>query len=148
VPKWAIIILAVFAVIGVWYSAQLALVTISLGPSHTVDCSEYPVMNVPSPSSRLRAEVRNEICESKNRYETIVWLTDGIPTKLGGNTWTALIAPFTQGAGPGTYSPLQLQLTWLSETELQISFPKGTELRSSAGANYGVKVTYVERNAP
>jgi hypothetical protein len=102
-------------------------------------------MNVPSPSSRLRAEVRNEICESKNRYETYVWLTDGVPVKLGGKTWTAFIAPFTQSATPGSYSPLQLQLTWLSDSELQISFPAGTDLSSRPETAYGVKVTYVER---
>jgi hypothetical protein len=114
----------------------------------TALCTVYPVMSVPSPSGQFRAEVKNEICESKNRYDTIVWLTDGVSVNLGGKTWSALIAPSTQNVAGGSYSPLQLQLTWLNDSELEISFPAGTELRSRAEARNGVEVNYRERSAP
>ena len=144
-PKWTVVVLSVFAVVGVLYSALLLIMW--LGPP-AASCTVYPVMSVPSTSGRLQAEVRNEICESKQRYETIVWLSDGTSVNLGGKTWSAFIAPSAQNAPLGSYTPLSLQLKWLSDTELQISYPAGTKLLSSAGTKYDVTVTYVERIAP
>jgi hypothetical protein len=105
-------------------------------------------MSAPSKSGRFRAEVKNEICESKNRFDTIVWLTDGIPVNLGGNTWSAFIAPSTQNVATGSYAPLRLQLMWLDDSELEIAFPAGTQLRSRPETQNGVKVTYREQSAP
>ena len=144
-PRWALVLLSVFAVIGVLYSAMLTVLWI--GPAEGL-CVVYPVMNVPSTSGKFRAEVKTEICESKNKHQTIVWLTDGIPVNLGGHTWSALIADSTQKHASGSYSPLNLQLAWLSDSELEISYPTGTELSSSARTQYGVKVIYRERNSP
>ncbi len=92
--KWAIAVLGTFAAIGILYVAMIAFFW--LGPSVTVSCTQYPVMSVPSPSGGFRAEVKNEVCTSKGRRKTIVWLTDGVPVNVGGKTWTALIAPYTQ----------------------------------------------------
>jgi hypothetical protein len=106
------------------------------------------VMSLPSPSGQYRAEVKNEICESKNRFDTIVWLTDGSSVNLGGNTWSAFIAPATQNVASGSYSPLQRQLCRLYDSELQIWYPAGTDLRSSAETHNGVRVIYHERSVP
>src|SRR5450631_1256954 len=142
-PKWAVIVVGAFAVVGVLYSTMLAFIW--LGPP-IASCNVYPVMSVPSPSGQYRAEVKNEICESKNRFDTIVWLTDGSSVNLGGKTWSALIAPATQNVAAGSYSPLQLELIWLNDSELQISYPAGTDLRSSAETRNGIRVIYHERS--
>jgi hypothetical protein len=40
-------------------------------------------MSLPAPSGQYRAEVKNQIGESKKRFDAIIWLTDGASVNFG-----------------------------------------------------------------
>ena len=134
----------IFAVIGVFYVLMLSLLW--LGPKGDSVCSVYPVMTVPSTNGTYVAEMQNEYCaKTDDRILTVVWVSDGKSVNLGGRKFTIFRAPSTQKvAAGGAYEPLQLRIAWLSDNEVQISYPRGAELKSSPHTSHGVKVTYQE----
>lgn len=137
-----------FAIPGVIYVGMLT--TLWLSPGKVVNCSVYPVMDVASPKGTYAAVMENRRCEGEQggRWITVVWMIDGKSVNVGGRKYSVFMAPLAQDAPErGAYQPLRLWLAWLSDHELQISYPKGIELLSSASPNFqeGVKVTYQEQ---
>ena len=59
----------------------------------------------------------------------------------------ALAAPATQESA-GTFSTLQIQVKWLSESRVQISYPRGTRVKTKADGFKGVAISYVETSLP
>lgn len=139
-----IVATAIFAVIGVFYVVMLSFLW--WGPKGDSICSVYPVMVVPSTNGTYVAEMENEYCPNKDEQVlTIVWVSDRKSVNLGGKKFTIFRAPSTQKvAAGGAYEPLHLRIAWLSDNEVQISYPRGAELNSSPHTSYGVKVTYQE----
>lgn len=137
------LVVGVFAAIGVLYVAMMLVVAFGVSAEHS--CTVFPVMAVKSPDGKFTAEQRQEVCNDDGRIMTTVWLSDGGSVNLGGKRWSAFRAPATQVARrPGTYEPLRLQLTWLSNAELEIAFLHGTNVQHSETNANGVKVRYQE----
>jgi hypothetical protein len=146
VPKWLLYVGGLFAGVGVLFCLLLVSGYVSRA---TASCAGYPVMSVDSAAGTYRAKVENNTCDPDGALETVVMLSKIGPRSsdvpLG---WSAFIASSTVVAGPGVYAPLQLNLHWLSDSEIEIAYPAGTNLRSRAETAHGVSVSYVERRVP
>jgi hypothetical protein len=145
-PKWLLFVGGFFALLGV-----LACVLLISG--HFVgaetSCNGYPVMVVNSKAGGYRAEVQNDTCGADGSLSTVVMLSKvGPGAGTAPEKWSAFIASSTVLAGPGVYAPLQLQVRWLSDSEIEIAYPIGTQLHSRAEAAHGVSVIYRERSVP
>jgi hypothetical protein len=117
---WAKVGIGVLATIGVLYVGFAVLTSFVVGRT----CTVYPVTTVPSPSGNWRAEQVQETCNDDNLPRTVVWLSTGKSVDVGGKRWSAFRAVSSRPTGPsGVYEPVRLQLVWLSESELQISYP-------------------------
>lgn len=145
-PRWLLYVGGLFAGIGVLFC--LLLVSGYVG-SATASCTGYPVMSLDSTAGTYRAKVESNTCGPDGALDTVVMLSKIGPRSpevpLG---WSAFIASSTVVAGPGVYAPLQLNLRWLSDSEIEIAYPAGARLRSRAGTAHGVSVSYVERRIP
>jgi hypothetical protein len=138
---WAKVGIGVLATIGVLYVGFAVLTSFVVGRT----CTVYPVTTVPSPSGNWRAEQVQETCNDDNLPRTVVWLSTGKSVDVGGKRWSAFRAVSSRPTGPsGVYEPVRLQLVWLSESELQISYPRGTELQHSERTEDGLRVRYQE----
>jgi hypothetical protein len=108
-------------------------------------CTVYPVMRVPSPAGKWQAEQVQETCSDDNELKTVVWVSGGTSVNLGVRKWSAFRAVSSQPTGPsGVYEPVRLQLVWLNESELQISYPRGTALQHGERTEDGFRVRYQE----
>ena len=138
---WAKAAVGILATIGALYIG-LALVMPFLV---TRKCTVYPVMTVASPTGKWQAEQVQETCNDDNELKTVVWVSGGKSVNVGGRKWSAFRAVSSQPTGPsGVYEPVRLQLVWLSESELQISYPRGTALRHGERTEDGLRVRYQE----
>ena len=142
--KWQKALVGFFTVVGALY--VVLMVVFSLGLGTEASCTVYPVMAVDSPTGKFRDEQAQEICKKDNRLTTWVWLSEGRSIDLGKTKWSVFHAASAQSTAKdaGAYEPLRLQLLWLSDSELQISYPQGTEVMHSERSEYGVKVSYVQ----
>ena len=139
-PKWLQAVMGVFAVVGVAFVAMLLKSSFS---AFERSCDTFAVMVVPSPSGKLFAQMENEICDGRTQLESAVWISTDASPRVGSRQWSVFRAPSAQRRG-NDYTPLQLRLTWLSDSELQISFPPGTQTQSGESSHNGVKVSYKE----
>jgi len=111
----------------------------------TRTCTVYPVMTVSSPTAKWHAEQEQETCNNDNELKTVVWVSTTKSNDIGSKRWSAFRAVSSQPTGPsGVYEPVRLQLVWLSESELQISYPRGTELQHGERTEDGIRVRYQE----
>jgi hypothetical protein len=106
-------------------------------------CTVYPVMTVPSPTGSWYAEQVQEICDDDDLLKTVVWVSTNKSVNVGGKKWSAFRAVSSQPTGPsGMYEPVRLQLVWLNESELLISYPRGVEVQHSERTQDGLRVRY------
>jgi hypothetical protein len=139
------ILIGVFAAVGAAYIALLLFVSFGIKPEKS--CMVYPVMSIAAPDGKFSAEQRQETCNYEKQTITTVQLIKNDTFSLGGSKqWSVLRAPSAQVVSkePPTYEPLRLQLAWLSNTELQISYPHGTIVTRSEGDFDGITVQYRE----
>ena len=140
-PAWAKVGVGILATIGALY-AGLALVTPLLVARK---CTVYPVMTVVSPAGKWQAEQVQQTCDDDNELKTVVWVSNNRSVSVGGRKWSAFRAVSSQPTGPsGVYEPVRLQLVWLNESELQISYPRGTALQHGERTEEGFRVRYQE----
>jgi len=142
---WQKAIVGSLAVVGALYIALWVFLSFGISPQQS--CTVYPVMSVNSPDGRFRAEQRQEICNEDGRVTTTVQLSKGWSVNVGGRVWNVFRAPSAQPIAmqPGAFAPLRLELVWLSNSELQISYPRGIEVVRFGGSNdIDVKVRYRE----
>jgi len=143
--KTARFIVITLAALGALYVAMLLVAFVHV-PSVTY-CTGYHVMEVPSPSSAYVATVENSSCNGPRAHElqTVVNLSGkGLPA----NTSELVFSAPSAIQNAGTYSPLQLKLTWLGEGELEIAYPRGVQSRSRVENAGEVKVVYRELASP
>jgi hypothetical protein len=138
---WAKIGVGILATIGALYIAIAILVPVLVSRT----CTVYPVMTVASPSGKWRAEQVQETCNDDNVLKTVVWISNDKSVNVGGRKWSAFRAVSSQPTGPsGVYEPVRLQLLWLSESELQISYPRDIDLQHGERTADGLRVKYQE----
>jgi hypothetical protein len=138
---WAKFGVRILATIGALYVGFAILLSFFV----TRTCTVYPVMTVSSPSGKWHAEQVQEICNDDNELKTVVWVSTSRSVNLGGRKWSAFRAVSSQPTGPsGVYEPVRLQLLWLNESELQISYPRGIELQHSERTEDGLRARYQE----
>lgn len=138
---WAKVGVGILATIGALYIGFALLMPFVVERS----CTVYPVMTVASPNGNWRAEQVQETCNDDNLLKTVVWISTGESSSVGGRKWSAFRAVSSQPTGPsGVYEPLRLQLVWLNESELQISYPRGIELLHGERTEDGFRVRYQE----
>jgi len=139
--RWAKCGVGVLATIGALYVGFAVLMSFLA----TRTCTVYPVMTLVSPSGKWHAEQVQETCNDDHQLETVVWVATARSVNLGGKKWSAFRAVSSQPMGPsGVYEPVRLQLVWLNESELQISYPRGIELQHSERTEDGLRVRYQE----
>jgi hypothetical protein len=127
-----------FAAVGFFYVCLVAVTSFWPGGS----CTVYSAMTVPSPSGRFSALQEQETCASDNQTKTLVWISDAQEPR---RRWSAFRALSSQPTGTaGTFEPLRLQIAWLGEEDLLISFPSGTEVLAEPGTRHVVRVKYQE----
>lgn len=138
---WAKVGVGILATIGALYVGFALLMPFVVERS----CTIYPVMTVASPNGNWRAEQVQETCNDDNLLKTVVWISTGQSSNVGGRKWSAFRAISSQPTGPsGVYEPVRLQLVWLNESELQISYPRGIELLHGERTEDGFRVRYQE----
>jgi hypothetical protein len=138
---WAKVGVGILAMIGALYVGFAVLMPFVVERS----CTVYPVMTVASPSGNWRAEQVQETCNDDNLLKTVVWISTETSNNVGGKKWSAFRAISSQPTGPsGVYEPVRLQLVWLNESELQISYPRGIELQHGERKEDGFRVRYQE----
>jgi hypothetical protein len=138
---WAKIGVGILASIGALYIGVALLMPFIVERS----CTVYPVMTVASPSGHWRAEQVQETCNDDNLLKTVVWISTEKSSSIGGRRWSAFRAISSQPTGPsGVYEPVRLQLVWLGESELQISYPRGVEVQHGERREDGFRVRYQE----
>jgi len=139
------VLVGAFALVGVAYVA-LMLFFFSGGTAQNPVCLTYPVMEVASPDGAYRATVENSSCKGGELW-TSVDLLQVTSAGVGKEFERIFESPSASRSDAGSYSPLQLRLTWLSATELQIRYPRGTKVSSRTEIAGGVRVAYVETDA-
>jgi hypothetical protein len=120
-------------------------ISFAIKPEKT--CTNYPAMSVASPDGKFSAEQWQETCNYEKQAFATVRLTKNETFSLGGNKdWVVFRAPAARVVSkqPDVYEPLQLQLSWLSKTVLQISYPRGALISTTQGDFNGVTVNYRE----
>ena len=138
---WAKIGVGILASVGALYIGLALLMPFIVERS----CTVYPVMTVASPSGNWRAEQVQETCNDDNLLKTVVWISTEKSRSIGGKRWSAFRAISSQPTGPsGVYEPVRLQLVWLNESELQISYPRGVEVQHGERREEGFRVRYQE----
>jgi hypothetical protein len=138
---WAKIGVGILATIGALYVGFAVLMSFVV----TRTCTVYPVMTVPSPAGNWRAEQEQETCNDDNVLKTVVWVSTDKSVNAGGKKWSAFRAVSSQPTAPsGVYEPVRLQLVWLNESELQISYPRGIELQHGERTEDGLRVRHQE----
>jgi hypothetical protein len=138
---WAKIGVGILASVGALYIGLALLMPFIVERS----CTVYPVMTVASPSGNWRAEQVQETCNDDNLLKTVVWISTEKSRSIGGKRWSAFRALSSQPTGPsGVYEPVRLQLVWLNESELQISYPRGVEVQHGERREEGFRVRYQE----
>jgi len=138
---WAKVGVGILATIGTLYVGFAVLMSFVVKRM----CTVYPVMTVPSPSGSWRAEQVQETCNDDNLPKTVVWVSTDKSVNVGGKKWSAFRAVSSQPTGPsGVYEPIRVQIVWLNESELQISYPRGIELQHRERTEDGLRVRYQE----
>lgn len=133
-------IIGAFAVLGVAYVAMLLIAFV--GVPEGSRCFSYHVMEVPSPTLAHVATVENNSCIQSHELQTVVYLSSA-QGALSTSSAYIFAAPSAIRSG-GAYTPMPLQLTWHSDSELQIAFPHGTQVQSRMESINNVKVVYKE----
>jgi hypothetical protein len=144
-PTWLRIVVGAFAVLGVGYTGLFLFAWISTTPENS--CRVSTAMVLPSPTASLFVRLETEQCGTDKPMQTVVWLSRDRSTRMGSKSWSVFRAQSAQPLTAGAYQPLQLQVAWLSESSLRITYPKGitAELRSSTPiGDTGVTVIYTE----
>ena len=131
------VLVGIFAAIGFAQVAMLALFFVSTH-SESGCVGGAPLMEVPSPTKAYMATVEVDNCTPAHQLRTTVFLSSGqLKT-------SAFIAGSSALQNAGTFSPLPLRVTWLGETQLEIAYPRGTDVQSRPDLIEGVNVSYKE----
>ena len=145
-PRWLIFVGSVFGLFGVLVC--ILLIYGFLNASSDL-CRAYPIMHLDSKNGQHRAEIQNDNCGPDGSMRTLVKLSeiqgseDASPT----SSWSIFIASSAIEVEKNKYAPIQLELHWPNDNEIEISFPQGTKLLSDAKVVNGVTVLYRERSS-
>jgi hypothetical protein len=139
-PKWAKAAIAIFAAIGVAYVAMASLIGFGIIGSR---CHGAIAMVVPSPTQGVFARVETQTCD-QGPIETVVSLSSDRGNQMGTRSWSFFRAATAQRSKAGDFSPVPIQLNWLSDRELEVRYPKGIDVDAAEGTYNGVKVTFRE----
>lgn len=117
-------------------SAGLALVPAS------EDCDSRIVATLPSPDNHLVARQEQTTCRTKTETMTNLWLIEP-----GGNQQFNLFeARSAQSVSDSdSLPPLELEVRWINESELFISFPAGPRIVWMPQSVRGIKIHHQER---
>jgi len=138
-PAFAKVAIGILAAFGAMQLAGLLLLlTRSAGPG-TV-CMVYPVMDVPSASGDARATVENHQCGDGELRTDISVSAKGLAAGGSQTVFSARSALVRAGS----YSPLQLRVTWLDESHLEIRDPRGVNPDTRESRVGVVHVNYIE----
>ena len=145
-PKWVVFIGGAFAMLG---ALVVGVFIFTYFSSTRASCNAHSVMTLDSKEKTYRANLQTDNCSEDGSTRTVVNLSR-FGDSLGATptAWSAFIAPSAVEIAPSIYAPLQLEVQWLSDSELEISFPYNTKVLTRAGVNHGVSVLYRELNRP
>jgi hypothetical protein len=138
-PSWVRLLIGVFALIGLAYTALIAFVT--FGNVCTVEESAI----VPSPSDALVARVVVRSC-GKQAPKTEVDLSRNVGTR--GTISDVVLSANGQLVEGGRYARIPIHVVWRGEGELEISYPSGLASTSRHDTVDGVKISYKEISPP
>lgn len=134
--SWTKIAVGFFATFGLLYVGFVAVASFLAERT----CTVYPVGTVTSPNGKWKAVQTQEVCNDDNQAITAVWVSDSKSGSLGKK-----FSAFRAIASQSTSSQrLDLQLVWLSDSQLQIAYPKGTELQHKERTEGDVIIKYLE----
>jgi len=102
-------------------------------------CRASTYATVPSPRGSHRALVSTETCGTDPVALTRVWISETDPNQR----WSAFVAPTVQRLpGSAEQREITVQVLWIGESHLQVSFPKGMEVHAMPAHVRGVDITY------
>jgi hypothetical protein len=135
------VVVGIFAVIGLLVVSLVTLASLGLISSGVQECTAQIVMAVPSPDNRHIAQQEQTICKQGAEVTTNVWLL-----KTGGNRKSNAFEARSAQPVPNTNSfrPLELEIGWLSESELFISSPAGSRIWVPNSVE-GIRIQQYER---
>jgi hypothetical protein len=135
--KVAIGILAAFGLLQV---AGLLLVATQGATGRGPACTVYPVMDIPSPAGSARATVENRRCGERELQTDV-----SVSAKGRAAGWSQTVfSAHAANVRAGSYSPLQLRVTWLDESHLEIRYPRGVKPDTRERSAGVVHIDYIE----
>jgi hypothetical protein len=131
------VLIGIFAAIGF---AQVAMLTLFFVSSHSGSgcIGGAPLMEVPSPTRAYTATVEIDNCTPTHQLRTTVFLSSGQEKT------SVFISGSSALHNAGTFSPLPLRITWLGDVQLEVAYPRGTDLQSRPELTDGVSASYKE----
>ena len=139
-PTFAKVAIGILAAFGAMQLAGLLLLVTRGAAGPGTVCMAYPVMDVPSAAGSARATVENRQCGEGELRTDISVSAEGL---AGGGSQTVFSARSAL-VRAGSYSPLQLRVTWLDEAHLEIRFPRGVKPDSRESSVGAGRVNYIE----
>jgi hypothetical protein len=137
--KFGKTLVIIFAIVG----AGVALIILnSLFYSSSSRCAIYPVMKIDSPNKQYRIEQIQEICKDNEELKITVMLIEADNSDTSYGVFGAYSAV---KHSDGSYRPLDLEMVWLDEKSLVISYPKEARIFMKDSDVQKVKVQFDER---
>lgn len=143
-PIVAKVVVGLLAAFGALQLAGLLFLMAGGATGYVAPCSVYPVMDVPSPGGGARATVENRRCGDRDRRTDVSVSANGLASDWSQTVFSAPSAI----ANAGSYAPLQLRLTWLDDTHLEIRYPRGVKNDMREGRVGDVHINYTEVEGP
>lgn len=135
--KVAVGLLAAF---GALQLAGLLFLVAGGATGRVAQCTVYPVMDVPSTGGGARATVENRRCDEREQQTDASVSANGLASGWSQTVFSARSAIVKTGS----YAPLQLSLTWLDDTHLEIRYPRGVKNDMREGRAGDVHINYIE----
>ena len=137
---WKIALYSLAAVGGFYLFMVIGLNTGIIG----AECQSFRLRELASPTGAYIAYQEQQKCKN-DVLNVYVWLGKKSTNKRWSVFSAPAPAPFDTNA-PGPTSVMELDLAWLSDSNLMVTYPAGVEANTYAGVAEGVLVDFIEKH--
>ena len=135
---WKIALYTLAAVGGFYLFMVIGLNTGLIG----AECQSFRIRELASPTGEYIAYQEQQKCKN-DVLKVYVWLGK----KSTNKRWSVFSAPVAAHMNaPGPTPVMELELAWLSNSNLMVAYPEGVEANTYDGAAEGVLVDFVEKH--
>jgi len=134
---WKIALYSLAAVGGFYLFMVIGLNTGLIG----AECQSFRIRELASPTGEYIAYQEQQKCKN-DVLKVYIWLGN----KSTNKRWSVFSAPVAAHMNaPGPTPVMELELAWLSDSNLMVTYPEGVEANTYTGVAEGVLVDFVEK---